>query len=330
MSTNAGTRPAVDVVPTVEQVAHAARALDPVFAHSPLLRGTPLDAASGAHVALKVETLNPIRSFKGRGAGTWMREVGTGADGVVCASAGNFGQGLAYAAAGAGVRCRVFVGASANPAKVEAMRRLGAEVEVGGEDYDAAIEAAAAFGAREGWHVVQDGHDPWIAAGAGTIALELTEAGVLPDVALVPVGNSALILGIATWLRHEHPQVRVIGVCAEGAPAPALSWRRREPVAGGPVDTVADGIGVRRPFAASVAAMVELVDDMVLVGEAALRSAVRGLATDTGLLVEAAGCAGVAALLADPARFRGASVFTPLCGANLPPDALSWSPAWAG
>ncbi len=316
------------VVPSVEEIARAARGLDPVFAHSPLLERTTLDDDSGARVALKAETLNPIRSFKGRGAVTWMREAGTGAPGVVCASAGNFGQGLAYAARTAGMPCHVFVGRTANPAKVDAMRRLGAHVEVGGEDYDAAIETARAFAADSGLRFVQDGRDPWIAAGAGTIALELTEAGVRPDVALVPVGNSALILGIAVWLRHLEPGVRVVGVCAEGAPAPALSWRKGEPVASERVATVADGIGIREPFPESVAGMLELVDDMVIVSEERLRAAVRRLAAATGLLVEAAGAAGVAALLADPGAFRGARVFTPLCGANLPPDALEWAAAW--
>jgi threonine dehydratase len=314
------------VVPTAEEIERAARELDPAFAHSPLLRDTPLDDDSGARVALKVETLNPIRSFKGRGATTWMREAGADAPGVVCASAGNFGQGLAYAARAAGMPCHVFVGRAANPDKVAAMRRLGAHVEIGGEDYDAAIAAAGAFADAAGRWLVQDGRDPWIAAGAGTMAVELTDAGVLPDVALVPVGNSALILGIAVWLRHRG--VRIVGVCAEGAPAPALSWRQRTTVASERVDTVADGIGVREPFPESVDGMLELVDEMVLVSEAALRSAVRRVAAATGLLVEAAGAAGVAALFADPDPYRGASVFTPLCGANLPPGAFEWAPAW--
>jgi threonine dehydratase len=317
---------AARVVPTVAEIERAAAGLDPVFARSPLLRGTALDGS--AQVALKLETLNPIRSFKGRGATTWMREAGAGAQGVVCASAGNFGQGLAYAARAASTPCHVFVGAAANPGKVDAMRRLGARVEVGGDDYDAAIATAREFAAGEGLRFVQDGRDPWIAAGAATMAVELTEAGVLPDVALVPVGNSALILGIAVWLRHLRPGVRVVGVCAAGAPAPALSWRRGEPVASERVDTVADGIGIRAPFAESVAGMLELVDDMVIVSEASLRAAVRRLVRDAGLLVEAAGAAGVAALLDDPSRYAGATVFTPLCGGNLPPGALEWSAGW--
>jgi threonine dehydratase len=317
------------VVPTVAEIEQAAAALDPVFAGSPLLRDTVLDDRSGARLALKVESLNPIRSFKGRGAATWMRAAGAGAPGVVCASAGNFGQGLAYAARAERMPCHVFVGRTANPGKVEAMRRLGAQVEVGGEDYDAAIATARDFAEARGLRFLQDGRDPWIAAGAGTMARELTAAGVLPDVALVPVGNSALILGVAVWLRHARADVRIVGVCAAGAPAPALSWREGAVVAGDRVDTVADGIGIRAPFEESVVAMREWVDDMVIVSEERLRATVRELAAATGLLVEAAGAAGVAALLDAPGAYRDAAVFTPLCGSNLPPDALAWAGDWA-
>lgn len=314
------------VVPSIAEIERATSELDPVFADSPLLTDTVLDEL-GPRIAVKVETLNPIRSFKGRGAMTWMREVGAGAPGVVCASAGNFGQGLAYAARRADTRCQVFVGASANPAKVEAIRRLGAQVEVGGDDYDAAIETARAFAADNNLRFVQDGRDPWISAGAATMAVEATRAGLVPDVAVVPVGNSALILGIAQWLRHKRAGVRIVGVCAEGAPAPALSWRQGTPVVAR-ADTVADGIGIGAPFPESVAAMGELVDDMVLVSEPELTAASRQVAADLGLLVEAAGVAGVAALRANPEAYAGRTVFTPLCGAHLPPDALQWGPGW--
>jgi threonine dehydratase len=318
------------VVPTVEEIERAAALVDPAFAGSPLLLGSPLDDETRARVALKVETLNPIRSFKGRGASAWMSAAGAGSPGVVCASAGNFGQGLAYAARPADMPCHVFVGRGANPGKVTAMRRLGADVQVGGDDYDAAIDTARGFAAERGLRFLQDGRDPWIAAGAGTMARELTAEGFEPDVALVPVGNSALILGIAVWLRHACPGVRIVGVCAEGAPAPALSWRAGHAVASESVATVADGIGIRAPFEESVAGMRELVDDMVIVSERRLRATVRLVAEATGLLVEAAGVAGVAALLEDGGALRGADVFTPLCGANLPPDALAWAGGWAG
>ena len=318
----------VRVIPTIREIEQATELVDPVFAHSALLAGTVLDRELDTRLHFKVETLNPIRSFKGRGATVWIGQLDAGTEGVVCASAGNFGQALAYAARRAGVACRVFVGETANPAKVEAMRALGAQVLLGGADYDTAIRTARAQASEPGWRFVQDGRDVWIAAGAGTIAVELTQAGVLPDIALVPVGNSALILGIARWLRHHHPAIRIIGVCAEGAPAPALSWHAGAPVPGPAVSTVADGIGVREPFQESVAGMVELVDDMVIVEESELRSAVRTLAACTGLVVEAAGAAGLAAVRSTPDAYRDANVFTPLCGAHLPPDTLRWAPDW--
>ncbi|MFD4369925.1 threonine/serine dehydratase [Rhodococcus sp. NPDC058521] len=317
-----------NVVPTVADIEHAAGLLDPVFAHTPVLKNTSIDTVIGARMLLKVETLNPIRSFKGRGADTWMREVGVGADGVVCASVGNFGQGVAYAARKHGIDCRVYVGESANPDKVTAMHRLGAQVLVGGHDYETAIETARSFADVSGWRFVQDGRNRWIAAGAGTIARELTIAGHRPDVAVMPVGNSALILGIAAWLRHHRPGTRIVGVCAEDAPAPALSWHQQQVVTTKEVATVADGIGVREPFPESVAAMTDLVDHMVLVSEQALRHAVRLLTDTTGVLVEAAGAAGLAALLSNPGPYHDSHIFTPLCGANLPPDALQWAPTW--
>lgn len=312
------------MVPTIEQIAEAAARMDPVFAHSPLLRGTPLDGG-GAEVVLKVETLNPVRSFKGRGAVTWMRHVGPNTPGVVCASVGNFGQGLAYAARQAGKTCAVFVGAAANPVKLDAIRGFGADVHAVDGGYEKAIEAARTFAEETGQRFVQDGHDQLIAAGAGTIAHELTEAGVRPDVALVPVGNSALILGIAVWLRQVNPDTRIVGVCAEQAPAPALSWREGRVVTAPSDGTAADGIAVAEPFAESVTAMREWVDDMVLVSEDALSDATRRIAEELSLLVEPAGAAGVAALLTEPERYAGARVFTPLCGGHLHPGTLRWA-----
>jgi threonine dehydratase len=313
------------VVPTVEEIEDAAAHLDPAFARSPLLLGTSLDARLDIRLALKVETLNPIRSFKGRGAVTWMRGRGGDVSGVVCASVGNFGQGLAYAARSARVPCHVFVGSAANPVKLDAIRALGAELHAVDGGYEEAIEAARAFAGDVRCEFVQDGRDPLIAAGAGTIAHELTAAGEVPEVALVPVGNSALILGIAVWLRHVDPGVRIVGVCAEGAPAPALSWREGRVVSASSTGTSADGIAVAEPFAESVTAMREWVDDMVLVGEDLLDRACRLAAEELSLLVEPAGAAGLAAMLADPAGYAGARVFTPLCGGHLHPGTLRWS-----
>ena len=196
------------------------------FRDMPQFLSEPLGAALGRPVMVKAESANPIGCFKGRG--TWLAvealavagEVGEGS-GLVAASAGNFGQGVAYAARALSVPFVVFAAENANAAKVAAMRRLGAEVRLVGEDFDAAREAAAEHAATSGWRLIIDGQDPRIAIGAGTMAIELTDAidrGDLPplDALYVPVGNGALIAGVGSWLKAAAPATRVIGVQAAG------------------------------------------------------------------------------------------------------------------
>ncbi|HET8786882.1 MAG TPA: pyridoxal-phosphate dependent enzyme, partial [Candidatus Limnocylindrales bacterium] len=189
--------------------------IPPVFRDSPQYVHDGLTAHAGVPVIVKVETVNPIRSFKGRG--TWVaiqalaREGRIGPDRpVVCVSAGNFGQGVAYAARALGVPAVVFCSTRANRGKVARMRALGAEVMEHGEDFDAARGASETYAADHDAELLVDGDDPRIATGAATLALELTEAidaGVLPAIAVasVPVGNGALIDGVGSWFRHASP-----------------------------------------------------------------------------------------------------------------------------
>jgi threonine dehydratase len=215
-------------------------------------------------------------------------------------SAGNFGQGAAYAARSHGVPITVFAATSANPAKVAAMRRLGADVRLVGEDFDAAREAAADHAAGGGGYLLVDGQDPWIAIGAGTMAVELTDgmaAGGLPELTAlyVPVGNGALIGGIGAWLKAERPAIRLIGVQAERAPAMARSWRERRPIQTSSADTVADGIAARVPVAEALELMVRHVDEMLLVSEDEILAAQAELTRDLPLAIETAAAAGWAA-----------------------------------
>jgi threonine dehydratase len=137
--------------------------IDPVFLNSPLFQHPALDAVLGCEVVNKVETLNPIRSFKGRGAELYVATELRAGDTLVSASAGNFGQGLAYSAGRRGCKCVVFAAESANTVKVEAMRRLGAEVHLVGADFDQAKEAAREFAHQRGFRFVEDGAEPIIA-----------------------------------------------------------------------------------------------------------------------------------------------------------------------
>ena len=293
--------------------------IDPIFLRTPLLIGSSLDRALDAELYCKVETLNPIRSFKGRGTELFVAQLQDTRP-LVCASAGNFGQGLARAATRRGIAATVFAAVRANPLKVAAMRALGAEVRLVGADFDAAKQAARSFAAESKAIYVEDGAIPEIAEGAGTIALEITETGLLPELMLVPLGNGALVTGMGAWCRHAASATRVVAVVAAGAPSMRLSYEAGEPIPTAGSDTIADGIAVREPVPYAVASMRDLVDDVVEVSEASIIGAMRLVHEHLGLVVEPAGAAGVAALIEHGARWRGARVATPLCGGNVTPD----------
>ena len=296
----------MDAAVSVDHIREAARAIDPVFLNSPQFVCERL----GANIVLKVETVNPIRSFKGRGTDYLLHRLGDETRDLVCASAGNFGQGMAYACRKRGVRLKVFASDAANPLKIERMRALGATVELVAGDFDDAKDAARG----DGGLFVEDGLIGAIAEGAGTIAVELDNAQPL-DAVFVPLGNGALVNGVGTWLKH-HSATKVIAVCASGAPSMALSWQSHRPV-GAPSDTIADGIAVRVPVAEAVGIMEKTVDDVILVSDDEMLAAMRSLFYDAGLLVEPAGAAGVAAIAQRREEFVGKRVATILTGGNL-------------
>ena len=290
--------------------------VDPVFLNSPQLTFDTLSTELGAEIVLKIETLNPIRSFKGRGADYFVHCL-KDRQPLVAASAGNFGQGLAYAASKRGVDLQMFAAENANPLKVARMRELGAKVTLAGNDFDASKAAALEHAARMGMRFVEDGRESAISEGAGTIALELMRWGRVFDAMVVPLGNGALINGIGTWIKAHSPTTRIVGVCANGAPAMEQSWRSGRPIATAGVDTIADGIAVRIPVPTAVDQMKSTVDEVLLVDDATILRAMRLLLHHTGLLIEPAGAVGIAALLAHPSRFAGQLVATPLCGGNV-------------
>jgi threonine dehydratase len=211
----------------------------------------------------------------------------------------------------------VFAAEGANPLKVHRMREFGAEVRLAGEDFGAAKAAARAHADRTGARFLEDGREPETAEGAGTIAVELGRRGEPLDALLVPVGDGALIAGIGTWAKTHMPETRVIGVCAAGAPALALSWRAGRPVSTAEADTIADGIWIREPVPEALEDLQPVVDDMVLVTDDAMIAAMRLLFAEAGLVAEPAGAAGLAALLEHGAAWKGARVGTPVCGGNL-------------
>lgn len=302
-------------------VLRAASLIDPVFLNSPQFNCEPLSAELGCALTLKLETANPIRSFKGRGAGYLV--AARLADGslkgrrLVGASAGNWGQALAYACRAHGIPLTLFAATTANPLKVARMKALGAEMVLTGHDFDAAKEAGEAHARATGGLWVADGLDPEAAEGAATIALELLAGAEKPDVLAVPLGNGALLTGIARWAKAVQPGIEVIGVQATGADAMEKSWRSGQLVFPPAVATIADGIGVRVPIREAVEDMKGIVDDVLLVRDEEIIAAMRLLFRSAGLIAEPSGAAGVAAIAAHPARFRGRRVATVICGSNL-------------
>jgi len=204
---------------SIDRIRQAAGIIDPAFKDTPQFVAESLGERLGVTVVLKVECVNPIRSFKGRGTEYLLHRIGHQPRGLVCASAGNFGQGMAYAARKRAQSLTVFAGVGANPLKLSRMRSLGAEVVLSGADFDAAKAAAKEHARESGALYVEDGLLPEIAEGAGTIAYELGRLDEPLDAIFVPLGNGSLINGVGTWFKHESPSTRVVGVCAEEAPS---------------------------------------------------------------------------------------------------------------
>ncbi|MCC8247919.1 threonine ammonia-lyase [Saccharothrix luteola] len=296
----------------LDNIARAAETIDPVFRGTPQYVDEQLGTALGRRVLIKVETVNPLRSFKGRGADFMGATLPPGRP-VVCASAGNFGQAVAYVGRNRGFPVEVFVSRAAVRDKVRRMKSLGASViEVPG-DFTAAKDAARDHAQRVGAIFVEDGRDVAITEGAGSIAVELLRACRF-DTAVVPVGDGALITGMARWIKEHSPDTRVVGVCAEGAPALARAWAGR-PVADTPIDTIADGIAVRVPVPAAIPRLRALVDDMLLVPDDAIRDAMALAQRTLGLVLEPAGAVGLAAIAV--ADLPGETIATVLTGGNV-------------
>jgi threonine dehydratase len=295
---------------SLDRIESAAAEIDPVFLDSPQFVSDRLSDELGREVVLKVETLNPIGSFKGRGTSLLGQKLDPSLE-WVCATAGNFGQGLAYAARKQGAPARVFVSPDAPEAKFKRMRDLGAEVEANDRPESAAAEFAAASDDRI---LVVDGLDPAIAEGAGTIGIELADAYAI-DTAVIQLGDGALITGVARWLKARTPPPRVVGVCASGAPAMAQSFAAGHPVSVAPTGTIAGPLSVTDPVPESLARVLALVDDVILVDDDDLRAAMTVIADSVGVLVEPAGAAGVAALSRHSERVTGDRVALLLTGA---------------
>lgn len=294
-----------------DRIAAAAKRIDPVFLGTPQSVSDVLSAQLDRQVVVKDETVTPIGSFKGRG--TWLlgEQLDPGKT-WVCSTAGNFGQGLAYAARARGARVEAFVSPDVPAAKVTAMRALGAEVHTSQRPGPAASEYV---NANEGRLLAVDGREPAMAEGAGTIGIELADAGPI-DVAVVQVGDGALISGIACWLKAARPATQIVGVCASGAPAMARSYAAGRVISTPGTHTIATAIAISEPIPESLARVIALVDDIVLVDDHDLRAAQQLVRDTLNVAVEPAGAAGVAAIARHGERLTRGRTAVLLTGAG--------------
>ena len=305
---------------SVDTIREARRLLESVVRKTPMEHARDLEAPHGGPVYLKCENLQRTGSFKIRGAYTRIHGLTEEerARGVVAASAGNHAQGVALAASLLGANATVFMPERAPLPKLAATRGYGADVHLHGDVLEDALVKATAFAEQTGAVFIHPFDHPDIIAGQGTVGLEILEQ--VPDVATVVVatGGGGLVGGVASALKAERPEIRVVGVQAEGAAAFPLSLSAGNPVRLDRMQTMADGIAVGEPGPITFDHVRSLVDDVVTVGEESLSRAVLLCLERRKLVVEPAGAAAVAALLEHPGVFEPPIVAV-LSGGNVDP-----------
>jgi threonine dehydratase len=242
-------------------------------------------------------------------------------NGVVAASTGNHGAAVAYAASLAKLPATIFLPQSPNPIKRARIVALGGVVKE--VEYQSLGNAAAAFAQEHDYYFLNDASDEFVPIGTATIAAEILDELPTPDVIIVPMGDTALIRGVAAEAKGRHPAVRIVGVQAAEAPAYARSWQEHRVVSTDTCNTIADGLATCVPLEANVRAIRELVDEVSLVSEDELIQSIRTLLFEEHLIAEGAGAAAAAAYLQKPAAYAGRSVVLLVTGSNIPHELLA-------
>ncbi len=309
-------------LPTAADIDEASARLDGIVECTPLQLNVRLTAVAGADVWLKREDLQPVRSYKLRGAYNRIAQLSDEdrAAGVVCASAGNHGQGVAFACSRLGINGRIVVPSTTPRQKRDRMAAIGGDIVdlvVVGDTYDEAAAAAAEYAARTGAVIVHAFDHPQTIAGQGTVCSEIVDGlGRAPDVVLVPVGGGGLLAGVVTWFAERHPATRVVGV----EPAGAASLQAAL-AAGGPVDlerldTFVDGAAVRRIGQAPYDVIAPTGIEIVSVTEGAVCTEMLDLYQTDGIIAEPAGALATAALRSAVRVEAGQTVVAIVSGGN--------------
>ncbi|MDT8758735.1 threonine ammonia-lyase [Sphingomonas psychrotolerans] len=302
---------------SITDVRDAAQRIIGSVVRTPTLVSKTLSELTGATVYLKFENLQFTAAYKERGALNTLLQLDEAAraKGVIAASAGNHAQGLAYHATRLGIPSTIVMPLNTPTVKVTQTEGHGANVILHGETFDAAYAHSRILEAEKGFTFVHPFDDARIIAGQGTAALEMLEDVPEIDTLVIPIGGGGLISGSAVVAKSEGRSIEVVGVEAELYPSMYNRIHATEMPCEG--DTLAEGIAVKEPGGLTSKMVEALVDEIVLVSERRLEEAVSLLLQIEKTVVEGAGAAGLAALLAEPKRFRGKKVGTILCGGNI-------------
>jgi threonine dehydratase len=303
--------------PVFADVVAAREFISPYLPKTPLVRSHKLSEALGCDYYLKLENLQPVGAFKVRGG---LNLVGHNPGGtLVTASTGNHGQSIAYAGRLFNTRVIIYAPAeNVNAAKVQAMRDLGAEVRLHGRDFDEARLETERVAAAEGFRYVHSANEPRLIAGVGTIGLEIFEDLPEVDVIIAPAGGGSCASGNCLVAHELNPDVKVIAVQSEGAPAMWHAWRNRNLEPYPTMKTEHEGLATRVPFEMTNQILWKLLSDFVLVSDEEINDAIRVLARDAKQLVEGSGAASLAAAIKLRDELRGKKVVGIVSGGNLP------------
>jgi len=310
-------------VPTLADVLEARRSIAPHLRPTPLYGYASLDELLGTEVFVKHENHQPVGAFKVRGGVNLVSRLTPDERrrGVIAASTGNHGQSIAFAARLFGVQATICVPEAANPVKVASMRGLGAELVFHGRDFDAAREHCEQLASEHGFRYVHSGNEPLLIAGVATQTLEILEEQPGIEVVIVPIGGGSGAAGACIVAKSVNPEVKVIGVQSDAAPAAYRSWRERRLV-DDRMETFAEGLATRSPFELPQRILWRLLDDFVLVSDDEIRSAQAQLIETTRNLVEAAGAAPLAAALRLRDQLSGKRVALVMSGGNVSREQL--------
>jgi threonine dehydratase len=306
-------------LPDLAELRRATDLVRTVMPPTPTYTWPLLNERAGAEVWLKHENHTPLGAFKLRTATVyidWLRREHPEVTGVVAATRGNYGQGVAFAAKRLGWKATIVVPHGNSREKNRAMQALGADLVEHGEDFQAANEYATELAAQTGAHKVPSFH-PLLAAGAGTYALEMLETAPELDAVYVPVGMGSSICGMAAARQALGLRTKIVGVIAKAAPATRLSFAAGKVVPHAVAETIADGVSCRIPVEEALNVMLKHVERFVEVSEGEIRAAMRAIYEDTHNLAEGAGAVAVAALLQERNRIAGKRVGAIITGGNV-------------